>query len=306
MAGPASRVLLFFAACALALPAAADEIRLKDGKKLHGNIVGYEDNMFRVKTEFGFVLVEKDKIAAIIPSTLAGSPVPSETKSVPQPATKPAAPKPKLDPATAAVKPVPKAAAPRKPEPAPKITPETPAATTATAATAVAAPLSPPKAPEPPPNAEEVQGNQYVNRTYGFRMYKAPSWDLIEGARQALPNAIVAMGTADEDTLLVVGHEPVNESLDASAAAIERRLEDVYENYRRLAQRKTQVAELPAVEVRYRGIAGGHDWSGRLVTIARGSEVFTVLGMTYADSDLIQIQENVISRAIASLNFSLQ
>ena len=40
------------------------------------------------------------------------------------------------------------------------------------------------------------------------------------------------------------------------------------------------------------------------MTIARGNEVFTVLGMTYADDDLIQIQENVIGRAIASLDFS--
>src|SRR5450755_948190 len=46
----------------------ADEIRLKDGKKLYGVIVAYEDNMFKVKTDFGFVLVEKDKIAAIIPT----------------------------------------------------------------------------------------------------------------------------------------------------------------------------------------------------------------------------------------------
>jgi len=29
-----------------------------------------------------------------------------------------------------------------------------------------------------------------------------------------------------------------------------------------------------------------------------------VLGMTFADTDLIQIQENVITRAIASLDFS--
>jgi len=31
-----------------------------------------------------------------------------------------------------------------------------------------------------------------------------------------------------------------------------------------------------------------------------------VLGMTFADSDLIQIQENVISRSIASLNFAVK
>jgi hypothetical protein len=32
--------------------------------------------------------------------------------------------------------------------------------------------------------------------------------------------------------------------------------------------------------------------------------MFSVLGMTYSDTDLIQIQENVIARAIASLEFN--
>ena len=43
-----------------------------------------------------------------------------------------------------------------------------------------------------------------------------------------------------------------------------------------------------------------------LLPIATGAaEVFTVLGMTYADNDLIQIQENVINRSIASLDFNV-
>src|SRR5215467_1337074 len=67
-----SAVLAVLALCgAIALPLCADEIRLKDGKKLNGVIVGYEQDMFRVKTDFGFVLVEKDKIASIIPSSEA-------------------------------------------------------------------------------------------------------------------------------------------------------------------------------------------------------------------------------------------
>src|SRR5713226_10776324 len=62
--------------CVLALAAItahADEIRLRDGKKLYGVIVAYEENMFKVKTDFGYVLVEKDKIASIIPATPTGS-----------------------------------------------------------------------------------------------------------------------------------------------------------------------------------------------------------------------------------------
>src|SRR5271170_5920893 len=63
---------LTVAVCFAVTAARADEIRLKDGKKLYGVIVSYEDNMFKVKTDFGYVLVEKDKIASIVPSTPAG------------------------------------------------------------------------------------------------------------------------------------------------------------------------------------------------------------------------------------------
>jgi len=58
MAVPNKRGPLLFAIfaatfAAIALSARADEIRLKDGKKLYGVIVAYEDNMFKVKTDFG-------------------------------------------------------------------------------------------------------------------------------------------------------------------------------------------------------------------------------------------------------------
>src|SRR5205814_7554063 len=62
------RVLCLACVAAISLGAAtafADEIRLKDGKKLYGVIVAYEDNMFKVKTDYGYVLVEKDKIKEI-------------------------------------------------------------------------------------------------------------------------------------------------------------------------------------------------------------------------------------------------
>src|SRR3989441_9725195 len=78
----ARSALLAAALCACAFPTAADEIRLKDGKKLYGVIVAYEDNMFKVKTDYGYVLVEKDKIAAIVPN----SPAPADAKPASQPA----------------------------------------------------------------------------------------------------------------------------------------------------------------------------------------------------------------------------
>ena len=323
----------------VALPACADEIRLKDGKKLYGVIVAYEENMFKVKTDFGFVLVEKDKIASIIPSAPATAEAQSAksgaepSKSAPTPSPKPETavasatdPKPSASNVSAkailpnaakadktdttagkitdsAVKPGLPAGAPTG-EPAAAAL-KGPAGAASTTLPVAAAKSAPPKEPEVPAIREDVQGNLYTNYTHGFRMYKAPSWQLIGDARNALPNAIVAMGTSNESSLMVVGREKTKEPLDTAAIAVESRLREVYENYQRVSQRKTTVGGSPAAEFHYHGRADEHDWSGTLVVISRSGDIFTVLGMTYADSDLIQIQENVIAKAIASLSFDL-
>lgn len=326
--------------CASALPAWADEIRLKDGKKLYGVIVSYEDNMFKVKTDFGYVLVEKDKIASIVPTTPTDKPEtqsaakkdagsqPSKPGSDSQPKAESAvasSSETSVTPTNASAKEVNPATPGKTDKPQTKVTnaaskaelsanapapnTSTPAkggaAPAATGLTASAAPPVVPKEPEVPANREDVQGNLYTNYTHGFRMYKAPSWNLLEEARSALPNAIVAMGTPNESTLLVVGAENTKEPLDVAAAAVEKRLHDVYSKYQKLSQRKTVVGGLPGVEYQYRGTADEHEWSGRLVVVARGKDILTVLGMTYADTDLIQIQENMIARAIASLDFDV-
>jgi hypothetical protein len=279
----------------------ADEIRLKDGKKLHGVIVAYEDNMFKVKTDFGFVLVEKDKIASIIPDT------PAEEAAA-NAAAKPATKSESATKASAIVNS--SAAHPEVPLTAAKgdVTPPPMKTVSATPKTAVAAPVTPPPPPkeEPPPIKEEIQGNLYLNHEFLFKMYKAPSWQIIADAGQSLPNAIVAMGTSNESTLLVVGHEKTSSALEPAAKEVEKKLSEVYDNYRLISQRKSVVGGLPALEYKYRGMADGHDWSGTLAVVSRNGDVFTVLGMTYAESDLIQIQENVISRAIASVDFNVK
>ena len=327
---------LVVALSATAAAALADEIRLKDGKKLYGVIVAYEDNMFKVKTDYGYVLVEKDKIASIVPSPPASET--PKTDKTPVAKKNPAAnAEPRAEPAVASstegttaatnasAKSAETAAVGNREKAVPKITstavkPEVPVATKTNAeppavTTPAAAPASSlaesaaqpaaPKEPEPPAIRENIQGNLYTNYTHGFKMYKAPSWELIEEARKALPNAIVALGTYNQTTLMVIGQEQNKAALEPSAATVEKRLSEVYDNYRRISQRKTLVGGLPAVEYHYRGLADGHDWSGTLVVISRGTDVFTVLGMTYADNDLIQIQENVINRSIASLDFNV-
>src|SRR5579864_7148685 len=62
------KLLLAFSLLTLLIPAGAmraDEIRLKDGSKIIGTIVGFENDSFRVETSYGFALVQKDKVADI-------------------------------------------------------------------------------------------------------------------------------------------------------------------------------------------------------------------------------------------------
>ena len=208
------------AVCALALlllaaPAFADEIRLKDGTKITGTIVGFEDNSFKVQTSYGFALVRKDKIAAIIPSE--AKPEPKKEPSAES--KKPSPPGAKAAPAAAATAapPTPPAAFAPKKEPTARAAP----ASSAPAPDAARlAPASPP--PAEPAVREEVQGNLYINHTYGFRMYKPPGWHVIEGAQKTLPTAIVAMGTGDETTLLVIGRERMKDSLETHVASTEQ------------------------------------------------------------------------------------
>ncbi len=291
----------------LATTSAADEIRLKDGTKIVGTIVGFQDGKFTVQTSYGFALVRKDRIEAIIPTESE-----PESKPEPKPTAKKDAEVGKPAPPTTAAStaPAPKkqvAPPPARAAAAPALMKDVAAPVAPgviPASQPVPVPAPPPAASPPPVNREEVRGNLYINHTYGFRMYKPPGWHVIEGAQKTLPTAIVAMGTGDETTLLVVGRERLKDSLDTQAAATERQLREIYQNYRRLSEQRSRIAGLPALERRYRGTVDGHDWSGVVLSLTHGNEVFTILGMTYADSDLIQIQENVISKAIASLEFT--
>jgi hypothetical protein len=298
--------------------ARADEIRLKDGTKIIGTIVGFENDSFRVETSFGFALIRKDKVADINITATKKDSEPNAKSNVLSPPPSPAAPAVlpavvKGPAATASVSPEANALAPMRAPISRSASANTTAKTEIAApkitSSPVAAPAPPVQPPAPPPAPEpfvirdEIRGNQYVNLTYGFQMYKPPSWDLIPAARKALPDAVAALGTSDQTTLLVIGREHAKDSLDAHAAATGKALGDVYENYRQISSRHLSVAGFPAVEQRSRGTADGRDWSVILLTLLNGNDAYTLLGMTYANSDLIQVQENVIAKTVNSLTF---
>ncbi len=280
--------------------ACADEIRLKDGSKIIGTIVGFENDSFRVETSYGFALIQKDKVAdiSIIATKKESEPKPKANAPAPPPPTAapgivPAVAK---EPATpASVSPEANALAPMRAPVSPGVSASAAAKTEIAApkikSVAAAAPAPPVAPPAPPPAPEPI-----VIR------------DEIRGraARKALPDAVAAMGTYDQTTLMVIGREHAKDSLDAHATTTGKALGDVYENYRVISSRHLSVAGFPAVEQRSRGTADGRDWSVTLLTLYKGNDAFTLLGMTWADSDLIQLQENVIAKAVNSLTFTTQ
>ncbi len=348
VAGLAALALLLSTASAC-----ADEIKLKDGSKINGTIVGFEDNSFKVKTSYGFAVVQKDQVVSI---TVTGDAPKPETDSAKKPELAPA----KKSDAEAVKRPEPATAktpvAAPAPQPAAKTdraehasappasaTPTTPtqantqepqsktstddavveyphtdapttsaknstqpasSASTSSGASAPVAAAAPPKPAAPEPMREEVSGNLYTNDTYGFHMYKPPTWKLIEGARTILPGSITALGTDDQNTYLLIGQEPSGKSLANDIAATEQRLHEVMENFRPLGEKQVMISGVSATERRFRGSVDARDWSGIVVYIPHGTRVYTIFGMTLADTDLVQIQENVISRAITSLQFT--
>ena len=327
------RIFLCIAAGLVFVSAAqADEIHLKDGTKIIGTIVGYEKNSFRVKTAYGFAEIERSAVESITVSAPAKeakekSPVKAENQKSEDvakqvegaktmdahdaaAANKAEVASAKPNPAaTSSVNfPSPIATGRTKPAPASPVNPAPPAsATTATAmqpAPAAAPAPQPATAPEPAPVKEEVRGNLYINETYGFQMYKPPDWDVIAGARAALPGSIVAMGTSDQTTYLIIGLVPASGTLQAQIAATNDRLASSFEGYEPEVIHQTTIAGLPAREYEFHGAANDKEWTGSVVLIQRGGNFFTILGVTSMNTDLVQMQQNVISRTIASLQFT--
>jgi outer membrane biosynthesis protein TonB len=285
--------------------ARADELKLKDGSKIVGTIVGFEDNSFKVKTSFGYAVVQKDQVVSI--SVSDAPKISAEKKPDPVDPKTSAPEKPKQEsaavPAPPAAKPAVNANPSAQPVAAKNVAPAPTPAPTSSAPPPVAN-VALHKPAEPETIREQVVGNTYTNETYRFQMYKPPDWELIAAARALLPGSIAALGTDDDTTYLLIGQQPAGKSVASDMDAAERRLRDVMENFRPLAEEHTTVAGSPATEHHFRGSVDQHEWSGVIVLVSRGPRVYTIFGMTRADSDLVQIQENIIARAISSLQFT--
>lgn len=304
----ATRHCYWLAALALLLAAAspvqADILKLKDGQKISGTIVGFENGMFRVETDYGFILVRKDKVTSIEVTA-------SEAKAGKQPAAgeaKPAQAKSET-PEEAAKNAGDVSRAEKQERLTPRPTgPESNAAGSASPRPAPQPPAPPPKPISRPLNEplpahidEHVEGNTYVNDTFHFAMYKPPDWKLYEEIHREKVSAIVALASEDEQTVLFIDRQVWSGAPDLKNEGVEEKLRQTYQDYKVVSESETQIDGRPAVRRRFDGVMEGADWHGVAVRVAEGSTVYGIIGLTSAET--FQFQESLFNKIARSFHF---
>jgi hypothetical protein len=245
------------------VPAEAEEFYLKDGTRIVGKIVAYEEDAFRVETSFGSAVILKDRIERIV----FDQPTAGEThrRKPLQPATK---------------------SGPSRSSPPPKSKEQ-----------AASAPLL-----RPDEVIERVTGTAYVNETYRFQMYKPPTWRSYPQLVRPDTPLVAALGTPDETTLLLIGREYHRGSLQDYMLQAERSLEELYQDYRKEGEQRTKVGGVSAIRRRFTGITEGRFWTGVAIYFARGHEYYTLLGLTAA-GEQTDLQLVVLRKVADTLEF---
>jgi hypothetical protein len=253
-----------------ALPAAADELSLKDGRKISGTVVGFENGMFRLETEFGFVLVRRDKVVSIKVSEGGAKESPQNAEPAPDRHASPAASVHITSP---------------PPERAPKAPP---------ASRLLDEPL-------PAHMAEHEEGNNYFNDTFHFVMYKPPDWKIYNELPRGKVSALVALSSEDEQTLLFVDRQVWSGTPDLNNDIVESNLRTIYQDYKKLSESETQIDGRPAIRRDFSGLIDGVEWHGVAVRVVQGSTVYGIVGMTSAES--FQFQQAVFNKIVKSFHF---
>jgi hypothetical protein len=267
-----------FAACM----AKAEEITLLDGKKVAGTIVGFENGMFKVETEFGFALIRRDKVKNITfaPGAKIQADAPRvETAPPQQPRNLPAlvAPAEVLNaPAASETR-----SSPLPPSPPP-----------------ISRPLDQPL----PPNINaRVEGTTYINETFAFSFYKPPGWKIHEDAPRETGRAIVAIGPEDEHTILFVERQAWSGDPNLKSDATDVNLRATYQNYRKVSEASVEIHGFPAIRREFEGELDGALWRGVALRIAKDKTVFGVVGLTSAET--LQFHEAVLNKILNSFRF---
>ncbi|MFQ5816590.1 MAG: hypothetical protein ACE5H2_01365 [Terriglobia bacterium] len=260
----------------------AEEFHLQDGSKVRGRIVGFEQGTFRVRTNAGVVLIRRDQIRRIVfylpqgPQTLDPGEVPIRPGF--QPArSQPVARAPEVR------------AKPRVASPAP------------TLARSLSRPVPPPK---PEKIIERVTATSYTNESFGFRMFKPPTWRSFPTLVKPDNPLLAVLGTPDETTLLLVGQEIFRGDLATYTRLAEDSLRQLYPDYRKLRERSTRFAGFPAVERYFTGSIEGRFWTGLAIYFSHGDSHYTFLGVT-AEDETLSFQLSLLRKVVNTVEFGV-
>jgi hypothetical protein len=149
---------------------------------------------------------------------------------------------------------------------------------------------------------EHVEGNTYVNDTFHFQMFKPPGWKIFENVPGETDSGIMAMGTEDEQSLLIIGRQTWSGVPDLRNDQMESRLRSNYQGYQKLSEESTQCGGHPAIRRTFKGVLDGAEWHGVVVHVAQGNTVFGIIGLTSAE--MYEFQQAVLAKIISSFQFS--
>ena len=218
----------------------AEEVTLRDGRKLTGTIAGVESGVYRLETDFGVALIKKEWIAHIEFSGTAKGKAGREKLLAEKAVTAPPVRR-------------------RRPPPTPLIRERRPPGGRI---------------------QERIEGTTYINETYRFQLFKPHSWRILEHAARNIPSAVTVLGTPDESTLLVVGSVLYQGPPATYAEILQSSLRQVYSDFETKPEDRVRVAGRVAIRRRFQGMAGGYEWHGLVVNLADGSAHYGIIGVT--------------------------
>ena len=259
-----ARLWCLTALWAVAPLAMAEEVILRDGRKLTGTIAGVERGVYRLETDFGVALIKKEWIERI-----QFSPSAKKEASAKKPPARKETPRPAVRPARAPSPPPPPLIRERR-SPGGRV-------------------------------QERIQGTTYINESYRFQLFRPPTWRILEQAARSIPSAVTVLGTPDESTMLVVGSVLYEGPPSAYAEILVSALRQSYSEFVFKPEERIRVAGRPAIRRRFSGMAAGHEWHGLVVNLADGPAHYGLIGVTR--HELSGFKASVLSKMVKSFRF---
>jgi len=170
-----------------------------------------------------------------------------------------------------------------------------------------------PSPPPPPPVShpldvpmpahlqEHVDGNTYFSDTFQFSMFKPPDWKIYEGVPKETGSGVMAMGTEDEQTLLIVDRQVWSGIPKLTSDQVEAGLRQTYQDYRRISEDAFEFDGQTAIRRTFTGVLDGAEWHGVAVHVIHGNIVFGIIGLTSAET--FQFQEAIFNKIIRTFHF---